>query len=63
MSATGGDTEAALKHYKAAEELALEMKLRPAVLQARLGAIDVLSGCGELAEAQDVRRRNPPSRK
>jgi predicted ATPase/class 3 adenylate cyclase len=56
VSAAGGDTEDALKHYKAAEELALEMGMRPDVLQARLGAAAVLAGCGQLAEAQDVRR-------
>jgi len=56
VCAAGGDTEAALKHYKAAEELAIEMMLRPDLLQARLGAAAVLAGCGQSAEAEDLRR-------
>ena len=38
LSAARGDTEEALKSYRDAISLALEMKMLPTVLQARLGA-------------------------
>jgi tetratricopeptide (TPR) repeat protein len=55
VSAAHGDSEGALKRYKEAEALATEMGLRPMVLQARMGALAVLTGCGRASEAEALR--------
>ncbi len=55
VSAARGDTEAALRLYREAVSLALEMKMLPIALQARLGALAVLADCGQLSEAAQLR--------
>jgi len=56
VSAAHGDTETALKRYREAIGQALEMKMLPSVLQARLGAAALLASCGQLSEAAELRR-------
>ena len=51
VSAARGELDRALEHYARAESLALEMGMRPAVLQARAGAAQALTACGRSAEA------------
>ncbi|MEP6773970.1 MAG: adenylate/guanylate cyclase domain-containing protein [Chloroflexota bacterium] len=52
LSAARGDTEGALSHYEEADKLAVEMLMRPAALQARMGMTSVLAGRGRTADAQ-----------
>lgn len=55
-SATEGDAATALGHLTRAEQLALEMRMRPMVLQARLGAAQVLDMAGRSDEAEVKRK-------
>ena len=56
VSAARGEAEQALEQFIRAEELALEMQMRPLVWQARAGAALALSASGRDGEA-DVKRR------
>jgi class 3 adenylate cyclase/tetratricopeptide (TPR) repeat protein len=47
-----GDLPGAFEHYRRAESIAAEMDMRPAMLQARIGAARVLSAMGRPGEAQ-----------
>ena len=50
-AATGGDGPIALEHLARGEQLALEMRMRPMVLQTRLGAAQILAAAGRAEEA------------
>ena len=52
LSAANGDIESALRHYKEADKLAVEMRMLPTALQARMGMTAVLAGCGRTSDAQ-----------
>ena len=56
VSASRGDTEAALAAYLRAEDLALQMGMRPLAWQARAGAAWALSMLDRVEEASDKRR-------
>jgi class 3 adenylate cyclase/tetratricopeptide (TPR) repeat protein len=53
----GGERERALELFGRAESSAFEMKMRPMVLQARLGAARVLMAMGRGDEANEKRRK------
>ncbi|MDQ3928532.1 MAG: hypothetical protein M3328_05225, partial [Chloroflexota bacterium] len=57
ISAGTGQHETALEQFNRAEELALDMKMRPTVWQARAGAARVLSMLGHESEAAEKRRQ------
>ena len=52
VAATGADTARALESLALAEQLALDMRMRPLVLQARLGAVPLLEASGRSDEAE-----------
>ena len=54
VSAARGETETALTCYREAADLALEMRMLPSLLQARLGAAAVLAGCGQTLQFAEV---------
>ena len=56
VSAARGEAERALEQFTLAEELALEMQMRPLVWQARAGAAQALSASGRDGEADEKRR-------
>jgi len=56
LSFLHGDLETALAHYERGEALALEMGMRPLVLDARAGAAETLSALGR-DEAAELKRR------
>lgn len=51
VRASTGDSSTALKQFNRAEQLALQMGMRPVVLQARAGQAQVLAAMGRTAEA------------
>jgi ATP/maltotriose-dependent transcriptional regulator MalT len=56
VSAARGDTAHALDQFARAEQLAIEMKMRPIVWQARAGAAKLLAAMGRAEEA-DAKRQ------
>ena len=52
ISAVAGDPQQALEAFARGEELGLEMRMRPMVLNTRAGAAQVLAGLGRSDEAQ-----------
>jgi len=57
VSMAQGKNQQALGHFTRAEGLALDMKMRPPVWQARAGAAQVLSALGRRIEAEEKRRQ------
>ncbi|HEY0069880.1 MAG TPA: BREX system ATP-binding domain-containing protein [Chloroflexia bacterium] len=57
ITAARGNHEAALEQFNRAEELALDMRMRPIVWQARAGAAHALSLLGRESEAADKRQQ------
>ena len=55
VSLARGEPQSALEEFLRAEELALEMQMRPLVWQARSGAAQALSAVGRTSEAQAKR--------
>jgi tetratricopeptide (TPR) repeat protein len=56
VSAARGESDRALEHFARAEELALQMQMRPIVWQARAGAAQALDTLGRSGEADAERR-------
>ncbi len=57
VSAARGEYETALEQFNRSEELALDMKMRPSIWQARAGAARVLSHMGRESEAAEKRQQ------
>jgi class 3 adenylate cyclase/tetratricopeptide (TPR) repeat protein len=57
ISSARGEHEKALEQFNRAEEMAMDMKQRPTVWQARAGAARVLSGLGRDSEAAEKRQQ------
>ena len=55
VTAAGGDSNLALEHLARGEQLALEMRMRPMVLQARVGAAQILAASGRSDEGEAKR--------
>ncbi|MCZ6892176.1 MAG: AAA family ATPase [Chloroflexi bacterium] len=58
ISTTDGEMEAALESFSRAEALALEMCMRPLVVQARIGAGQILSATGRTSELEEKRHKS-----
>ena len=58
ISTTDGDMDAALESFSRAEALALEMGMRPLVVQARIGAGQILSATGRTSELEEKRHKS-----
>ena len=56
VSAARGETERALELFTHAEKLALEMLMRPLLLQARAGSAQLLTAASRESEAEAKRR-------